>query len=56
MAKLSEQKKVELLENEVLTGTVENTAKIIAEYRLSGLWRLYGVKTSYYTRHGDVHR
>lgn len=32
MAKLSEQKKVELLENEVLTGTVENTAKIIAEY------------------------
>ena len=32
MAKLSEQKKIELLENEVLTGTVENTAKIIAEY------------------------
>lgn len=32
MAKLSEQKKVELLENEVLTGTVENAAKIIAEY------------------------
>lgn len=32
MAKLSEQKKVELLENEVLTGTVENTAHVIEEY------------------------
>ena len=32
MAKLSEQKKVELLENAVLNGTVEETARIMEEH------------------------